>query len=174
MKKVIAQEVSIMLRYTQYMGNEYRLVKYKEYILSTINAEKADDSFLSDDNPKCFYKPISIDDLSDIYDYKLYADCYSGVPGVSCEWDLCSGYCSVKEDGVNLTLHKEGDFEDAGWKKLDRDTHEKWVDNSKLMNARIQLIYYKKNGKEYDPPFIEQIPLKTSGLYKCDQHYRNM
>lgn len=33
MKKVIAQEVSIMLRYTQYMGNEYRLVKYKgEYI----------------------------------------------------------------------------------------------------------------------------------------------
>lgn len=105
MKKVIAQEVSIMLRYTQYMGNEYRLVKYKgEYILSTINAEKADDSFLSDDNPKCFYKPISIDDLSDIYDYKLYADCYSGIPGVSCEWDLCSGYCSVKEDGVNLTL----------------------------------------------------------------------
>ena len=98
-------------RFTRYNGNEYRLViSGKSEALRTTDQSKSDESFISYGN---FYlKQISLDELSDIYDYQFSVFYDSHLEGFSEEWDLVFDSPQViKENGVELSLLKDGKFD---------------------------------------------------------------
>jgi len=159
-------------RFTRYNGNEYRLViSGKSEALRTTDQSKFDESFISYGN---FYlKQISLDELSDIYDYQFSVFYDSHLEGFSEEWDLVFDSPQViKENGVELSLLKDGKFD--GWEMIDRSHYIKWVDNSELKGAKLRFTFYKKDGKEYSPPLIEEKEINVSELFIYNQHYRNM
>ncbi len=155
------------------MNKEFRFVKYKgEHLISTVKAEKIDKTFLSSDITQCFYRPIDIEKLMDIYDYQLIAIYDSKLEGISNEWNLMMGQFVIEENRIQLVLYTIGRYD--GWEFVDRDFHRKWVKNTEFEGAKIRYIYEKKNGIEYNPPLIEERNIEVSELFKYYQHYKNI
>lgn len=127
---------------------------------------KTDESFVYDKG--IFYKKITDEELTDIYDVEFWVKYESGFNGVSAWWKLGNDKDSVIGNQVAL-IFSEGIL--PGWKIIEKNVCSNEVDISSLSETKIRIIYRKKDGKSYQTPMVQEQKIIVSELVNLYDKY---
>lgn len=127
---------------------------------------KTDESFVYDKG--IFYKKITDEELTDIYDVEFWVKYESGFNGVSAWWKLGNDKDPVIGNQVAL-IFSEGIL--PGWKIIEKNVCSNEVDISSLSETKIRIIYRKKDGKSYQTPMVQEQKIIVSELMNLYDKY---
>lgn len=126
---------------------------------------KIDESFICDKG--LFYKKITDEELTDIYDVEFWVKYESGFDNVSVWWKLGSDRNTVTRNHVTL-IFSEGIL--PGWKIVEKNVCSTEVDIVSLSETKIKIIYKKKDGNSYQTPMEQEQKINVTEL--VDLHYK--
>ena len=131
-----------------YNGNTYIYVsnrRGKEII--TRNPRKANIDFAKDDD--VFYKKISDDELSEIFNIELWVKYSTGLPDTPFWWQVSfDGRAFVS--GKVLLRFSEGFL--PGWEIEENNVCVKYIDIDEITDAKVVYAYKKRNNTVYSNP----------------------
>lgn len=164
-----------------YKGNEYNYFtdhpRYKKEVIQARlkdNKGKIPDGFISE-YPPYYYKPVSKEELTDIYDYYFIIEYDAHLikhPGRNEFLNGENGYESINSE--TFLISAMYDWGDEGWKCVDRDTYVKSVKYSEMNGARIRLVYQKKDGIECNPPVVIDKSIEPEEIYRYYKYYTEL
>ena len=152
--------------------------KYKEniYILSSNSRkkeiitriqQKADDDFIKDGS--IFFKPITEDELSDIFSVDICINYDANLPNTPNKWSVDLSDSELDNNSFLLRF-TEGLL--PGWEVEDKNVCTKRIHFDEITDAGIIYRYSKKHFIDYNDPLIEEFSIPLNGLTKYINMYR--
>lgn len=151
----------------KYMGYEYTYIsnrRSKEIVTS--QKVKIDGSFNSE--KRYYYKKVSEDDLTDIYNIEFWVTYKSGLKDVPITWILGSEAKVIVDNKIQLVF-AEGIL--PGWDIVEKNVCSKWVELSDISEAKMVTVYKKKNGIICEPRVQEERNISNTDLVLLHSKY---
>ena len=151
----------------KYNNEEYIYVvnrRAKEIV--TNKNSKNDGTFIFEKG--VFYKKITEEEITDIYNFEYWVKYKSGLPNVSEWWKIGSEQNTITNDYVIL-LFAEGIL--PGWKIEEKNVCSNEVKLTSVSGAKIKVIYRRKDNRELQIPIIEERIVKISELNEIHKKY---
>ena len=160
------------MKIAKYKGMFYQYVSTdKACSIVTAHNEKVHDGFVLKDG--VYYKTISDDDVSDIFEIRYRVKYDTEIPGVSDEWEIGTGTQDVKEDKI-LIRYSNGILPE--WMVEEKNVCTKYVDKKEIEFGEIIRLYQKKNGRMLPSPegVVERVDVDTFISIQFDYQRNNL
>ena len=162
------------------------IAKYKEHYYSysansgertivTENKEKAYPEFEYEEDDEVFYKDVSEEELSDIFDIRFFVEYDTQLPHTPLMWDLFPE--DFSENGVYLVFAK-GHL--PNWEITDKYICRKLISYKEITKCEVVYEYKKKDGVQGDlkeskgPLSIDEMPRMDGTDMILDLVYQSM
>lgn len=132
----------------------------------TTKKQKTDSSFRKEGN--LYFKNISEDDLSDIYDVEIWVTYNANIPNTPKQWKLGNDQSVISEKGI-LLVFSNGIL--PGWNIIEKNVCAKRVSLSKLSDVQVVFSYRKKDDKILENHIVEDFSIDVSDLNKYFDEY---